>query len=169
MARIKGDFGPRINVGSELYAERGVVQVRGPHNRASDKWTLELGHHSSLSLYWQTNRKRAGEKISALRDGLDFIGRQLGLYGCVTNADIAEKDSRTLLHVNPDALDELHVWADIRAVAQDGETLVLDQGGDLVVVPLEDAGLFLQWLAGLLGYEVRRRPAVKRAAKKEGE
>lgn len=57
-----------------------VVAVRGPHNRTSDKWTIDM-IHSGLSLYWERDGDRARRELAALRQALDFIAGQLGLEG----------------------------------------------------------------------------------------
>lgn len=71
MSRVKQTFGEHAS-GSP------VVTVRGPHNRSSDKWHLDMVH-SALALYWQGNPERAQREIAALRQALDFIAEQLGL------------------------------------------------------------------------------------------
>lgn len=64
MKRIIATFGGTL--------DRPTVAVRGPHNRSSNKWALDMGY-SSLALYWQHDRGRAIVELQALRDALDFI------------------------------------------------------------------------------------------------
>ena len=54
----------------------GRIKVRGPHNRASSKWMLDMTH-SSLALYWQDDAERAIRELAGIREALDFIEAQL--------------------------------------------------------------------------------------------
>lgn len=71
MSRVKRGFG-------EWPAGGEIVTVRGPHNRTSDKWTIDM-IHSILALYWERDGDRARRELAALRQALDFIAGQLGL------------------------------------------------------------------------------------------
>ena len=67
--------------GQAVYSTRtqvhfGGVRVIGPHNRTSNKWTIDLVH-SSLALYWAKDPDRAREELAELRAALDFIERQV--------------------------------------------------------------------------------------------
>jgi len=79
MARIVKGFGPQDGVDGFRGKERFRVEVRGPHNRGSEKWHLDLGLHSGLMLMWEgeKNRGRAAVELAALREALDFLEAQI--------------------------------------------------------------------------------------------